>query len=314
MNKKIFLSLVFLFLLPLTLFAEPHFILHFDVNKTLIATDLAGGKSRHDILMDCLAEKYKAKWDERVSQPLSYSAYVKQILLPGPSTDKELKKARTQKIAQFLKFLEANNHPLYDAVKKDYEEASKKLEAQKTMVFPSFYKLMRTLKDKGVAFSLILRSFGTEIDPVASEIEKELSLNPFKKASFEKGVLHTSEGDLKEIGVIYLFFKTNQAVAVHDDWAYWAEHSEKKEFGKPFPLDLTDKTTVSLFFDDNIEPNEKTGKNIVNPIDTKNGASLAIDPLIETHRLIPTDTLQAILDEDYYYRFVSIFLSPNSSK
>jgi hypothetical protein len=73
---------------------KPTVILHFDVNRTILADDPAGGKTLHDVLVHSLADFYKDRWIPSLEKPLSYSEYIKQHVLPGPTTDKELKKLR----------------------------------------------------------------------------------------------------------------------------------------------------------------------------------------------------------------------------
>lgn len=70
--KIIFFSLV----ITTPLFGTPHLILHFDINKTLIASDRAGNKSIEQVINELLACEYKFKWDESVKEAISYDEYV----------------------------------------------------------------------------------------------------------------------------------------------------------------------------------------------------------------------------------------------
>ena len=53
---------------------QGHLMLHFDINKTLVATDCAGGKPDVDmVVQELLAEKTFACWAEQLDSPISYS-------------------------------------------------------------------------------------------------------------------------------------------------------------------------------------------------------------------------------------------------
>ena len=96
------------FLLQSGLYAaeKPILLLHFDLNKTIVAFDTALGRTREDVIIHCLADTYTGKWAPEVESPIPYSEYVKNYLFPGPTTDTELKKKRDETIAAFLQFLE----------------------------------------------------------------------------------------------------------------------------------------------------------------------------------------------------------------
>ena len=95
-----------------------------------------------------------------------------------------------------------------------------------------------------------------------------------------------------------------RAAGFIDDWLFWAKHGEKQQFGKPFPIDMVDKKTVSLFFDDNIDTEEHSEKNIVNHIDLNSEKNLGVYPLIQSRRIFPVDTIKAIEDTSYYIGLV----------
>ena len=284
---------------------KPLLLLHFDINKTLIATDAAGGKSKEDVIIHCLADTCKERWDLEVKIPMSYSDYVKEYLLPGSSQDQALKQQRDQKISQFLLFLKKEKPDLYETVFSEYKKASAALLAQKTLVFSSFYALIDFLKKNGYEFSIILRSFGKEIEQVSSEIEKLANITFTKRGSFQGGLLHVEgDGIFAHVKDLYSFFKSNKHLCIQDSYARWFESGKKQEFGKPFPLDRNDNSTLSLFFDDNVSAESSSGKNIVNPIDVETNQSIPIDVLFQSHELVSVDTIQAIQDRSYFIQQV----------
>ena len=293
---------------------KPLLLLHFDLNKTIMASDAVGGKSSNDVIVHCLADTYKEKWGPEVGSPISYSDYVKEYLLPGSSSDLLLKKARDKKISGFLAFLEKNRPEVYKKALAEFEDALKALQDQKTLVFTSFYSLVEFLRTDGYDFSIIIRTFGPDFDQVAPEIENVAHIRFAEKARFQNGILYVDgNGSFSDIKEIYSFLKKTRNVAIQDDWARWFEHGERQEFGKPFPVDLKDKTTLSLFFDDNISTDEHSQKNIVNPIDVPTNQPLSVASLIKDHHIFSVDTIQAIKDKSYYVHLVKIALQQKGS-
>ena len=301
------LLLVVLLVSPLALHAaeKPSLLLHFDLNKTIVAFDTSLGKTREDVIIHCLADTYTDKWSPEVQTPISYSDYVKGYLLRGPITDPDLKKARDRKISEFLLFLQSTNHPLYEKVRREYDHALAALTSQKTIVMSSFYSLVDFLQKNGYTFSIIIRTFGTDYDRACPEIEQRAHIHFSKKGHFQKGILFVDgDGSLSQPKEFYDVLMKNQHVVIHDDWLWWAEHGETQPYGKPFPVDMGDKKTLSLFFDDNIFTEEHSERNIVNPIDVTTNKALDVFRLIRERRIFPVETLQAIENDDYYVSLV----------
>ena len=304
-QRILFLFYFFLIQTSFGLAEKPLLLLHFDLNKTIVAFDTALGKSREDVIIHCLADTYTGKWAPAVEKPIPYSEYVKNYLLPGPTTDVELKKTRDEKISAFLQFLEEFDPSLYQKARQEFDRALDALNAQSTIVLTSFYSLVEYLKNNGYEFSIIIRTFGTDYVKVCPEIEKTAHIHFSKKGEFKETTFFVEgDGSMTVPKEFYSFLKQNRHVVVHDDWLWWAQHSEKHEFGKPFPIDMVDEKTVSLFFDDNINTEEHSEKNIVNPIDETSGKSLEVYPLIQSHRIFPVDTIKAIEDNSYYIALV----------
>src|SRR5262249_45922940 len=137
-----------------SLFAgEPYLTLHFDVNKTLIASDQAGGKSTENVLNELLAAKYTFRWDPTLHEPMTYETYVKDVLLPKNPKDPDLKSKRQQLIWNFTHYLKEQNHPLQDEVLRIYHLAKDKLSAHSSAIFPSFYRLVEALDAAGQDYS-----------------------------------------------------------------------------------------------------------------------------------------------------------------
>lgn len=277
-------------------------ILHFDVNRTILADDPAGGKTYKDTLYHSLADTYKDIWREDLKEPISYSAYVREYLLPGKNSDQELKKLRTEKISNFIEYLRINNHHFYEKVKEEFELMNHKLSGNKSLIFDSFYKLIDYLKLKNIDFSIALRTFGHDLERVMKEINTVLGKKCFESsAKFEQGILHVQNTDeLHSADQIYNFIKSNKCLGIQDNWKEWSLNNQYQEYGKAFYIDSNDDQTISIFFDDNIIEDPQSLKNIVNPVDVKTGLSLNVANLIQSKNLVVVDTIQAILDDQYF--------------
>lgn len=236
----------------LPLLADPHLMLYFDINKTLIASDRVKGKSEEAILNDLLAEKYADKGDAQEAQKI-------------------------------------------------YTAALEKLHQQKGHVFTSFYRLLQALDEKEISYTIVLRSFGEEVFDVAEEINTLYGKKFQHTGQFKKGTLVLDTGERAETASeIEALLHESLHTAIRDDWNYWKEGEKKSRFGKPFPVSHSD---VALFFDDNIDL-EDDEANIIKPIDVETGELVAMEKLAGQHQIVAVDTLEAILDDNYFIEYV----------
>ncbi len=299
--------LVFLVCISSLVFSAdlPHFILHFDVNKTLIATDEGTHKTIEDVLNELLAEKYISRWDETLEEEISFDSYVRQVLVPGSHDDLLLRALRRKYLDHFLDYLHEHAHPLYEQVFMDYETALAVLKMSQGKVFPSFYRLIDELERRQISYSIILRSFGQEVFAVQKEIENFCKTAFAHQGRFQRGAFHLHTGEIIEnSSTIYELFRDAGHIAIQDDWKHWAMHGLIGKYGKPFPLNLQDSTTISLFFDDHIRPDDPAVKvNIIAPLEASTGELIPIH-LINHKNAIRVDTLKAILDADYYLNII----------
>lgn len=304
---KIILSLFFVFFtfsLPLLSEEIPHLTLYFDINKTLIASDKKGGKSVDDVLNELLAEKYTARWDDSLNEPITFDAYVNKILVPGEREDQNLRKARKLILHHFIDYLHASSHPLYGAALQDYETALAILETSQGDVFPSFYRLLDYLDGEKISYSIILRSFGEELLDIRDEINRNHKEMFLLTGHFEKGKLLLEEGkQIDDPNAAYQLLRRIKHIAIQDDWKHWNAYGMTAKAGKPFYIDRRDRETLSIFFDDNIRKNDSV-KNIILPLDIVTGEIIPIEELVQLGRVVCVDTLRAILDIDYYKNLV----------
>ena len=248
-------------------------IINLDVNDTIIFGGTIGGRSLEQSIILALADYFKDRWDATITEPISFSDYVK-IKFPGSNRDEELKKKRDQEKFAFLNFLEKENHRLKKLASKTQKKMIKKLKLQKGTVVDSFYKLIEYLKANDIHFSIILRSFGIDTNNVMEEVNSNLGMSFFENRNDFRGILRLidvlpEEERLTYLKQVYNFIKTTPNTGIRDDYCYWDSNKQYQEFSKPFPIDNTDSSIVQIFFDDNVKSEPGSSVNIVNPIDIR---------------------------------------------
>ncbi len=307
MFKKLFiLSIIICGAFQLPASAEeqaPLFLLYFDINKTIIAEDATSDKSLEYIVTHQLAERCVHQWDP-CHAPMSYYDYVKTVLVPGPKT-KENKRKRNLILNQFIKTLETSNYPQKNEMIALYNECIKKMEGK--YLIPSFVKLLQTLKEQEVAFRIILRTYGSDIrtGKITQKIEKILDGERFTyQGNFQSGNLKIKGlKTMKKTDEIYRFFRdTHGHVAIQDHWKVWSDDQERGRSGKPFIFDPNDSEVISMFFDDNVNPDPYSEYNIIRPLPL-NKEPDCYAPYYNRN-IFKADTLEAIINPDYYVDMV----------
>lgn len=309
----------FLFIISITAslnfaYSAERVILHFDVNGTLIASDSVENTSSSEEINSLLAEKYVAKWDLNQKEEMTFHDYVDKVLAPEDKNKEEFKKLRKFYLHNFVSYLKTHKHPLYETVNQEYLIINNKLTSQKGKVFQSFYKLITFLESNNIEYSIFLRSFGTDIQNVANEIDSKFNRKFFDaKASFKNGELVTDNGVFTEPLSIYNYLKCQKNLIIQDDWQWWNSHGSSSKYSKKFYLKPQDDV-VQIFFDDNIRRNSNE-KNIIGPIDVDSNAIINIDSLIQSKKAVPVDTIKAITKDEYYIEYVmqSICVDPSIS-
>lgn len=283
----------------------PLLLLHLDVNKTLIAEDQTAGQSLEFMIASEIAEKTVHQWEPNLP-PMSYADYVRKILVPGATT-KEIKEKRKKILRNFINILENSDHPDKNAIIAQYYTCIEKMEGR--YLIPSFVKFLCILKEQKAAFRIILRTYGNDIrlGKVTKEIESVLDGDRFfYRGSFKKGTLKIKGMDsMRKAEEIYLFFRdTIGHVAIQDDWKTWLKDNKRRRSGKPFIFDPADKEILSLFFDDNINSDPDSEFGIVNllPINESEVSSSLLHKLY----LRKVETIEAILDDDYFLKLIKI--------
>jgi hypothetical protein len=279
----------------------PKLILHFDVNKTIVCFDRAQNLTVEQTLSLLFAEQISSVWHSDYP-PMTYKRYVRKHLIKGSELDVTIKKQRHTKYQELWQNLKRSAPHAFEEHLSAFQQAREVLLSHS--IFPSFLNLLTYLSANQIDFSLILRTFGTDLEEVIAELAKYYPQIQFIRGKFHHQQLHIQGHIFEDIKDIQQLFLTSHC-AIQDDHHYWHSHHQEKFAGaKPFPFQL-DHQAISMFFDDNLEQ-----KQIVQVIDLNLPTTTEIDlnTLIQQGLLIPVRTLAAISNENYFITHVENIL------
>lgn len=297
--------------------AQPNItlLLHFDVNKTVIMK--GSGKSNSFVIQEELAGCYRDIWEEGMPE-MTYHEYVtKQKLAPYKGTD-EYRVKVIYEIENFISDLQKRNHHFYDEVKKKHDYYLEKLNSQGNLdIVPSFYKALNWLESikreyKIQDFKILIRTFGKDRNAVVKELRENAHLR-FISAEFNTDGQFTlkvsdypkAEFQSTDLSAIYKYWmNTDQHIAIQDDYNRWAHNEKNWMYGKAYPLERSNKQTVSIFFDDNIEVDKDSKTNIVTPFDVETGQYVAVSAIVEEGFAYTVEPFKAIEDENYFISLI----------
>ncbi|KAJ3586239.1 hypothetical protein NHX12_012639 [Muraenolepis orangiensis] len=198
-------------------------------------------------------------------------------------------------------------------------------------ILPSFFQLLRDLVAQGAEFSILFRTFGSDLPRVLSAVSRtltqgahplfpdlldlKLSVNqtPGKIRCSKKGVVLTrgTERVTTRGGPRDLYRYLGSVTGLggfqdHFDW--WARNSHSLLGGKPLWVDPFDPSVQHIFFDDNIRLEDKD--TIVHPMVflEAGGEEVRTASTSELYDvcLVQNDLLRAISDPEYFTQRVAI--------
>jgi hypothetical protein len=282
-------------------YETPHITLHTDINKTIVVEDIAKGLNVEGCLNSLLSDapEYAYTWSPD-GPALTFRQWVNQRVCTGSDVNTGTKLMREKLYRSFMEQARHHNHPQLEAIEADYAALNQSIEGQHPRrVLTSFSNLIKHLEDRKHSFSVVLRTFGHDLQWVSEELGQD-GLDSFIQGSFSNGALtlggttHSTPADIAAV------FRPAHHYAIQDNYHWWREHGLKADGGKPFPIALNDRKVLSLFFDDNASDQEKPILNIqsIGP----NEATL--DMLLDLHRVVAVDTRTAILNPNYFIEIV----------
>jgi len=271
-------------------------IIHMDVNKTIIALDLAQGKDVEETVNIILTEFTRFAWDSQDEQ--SYYTFltdqVAQEFGQLNRASEEFKKIRDARLRTFPSFLKKYPHLLatYEQEKNDLLHMINRHEMG---IFPSFYKLISWLDAHYPNnYTIHLRTFGIDLNNLIAAIEKNSTLKFAGRGTFKNGTLSLA---IEKKSLSHFFSNTGaQHFAISDDYPYWKASGFQTHGGKPFPIDAQNAELISIFFDDNADDAERP---IICPLQP-DGTIADTQELMQKGIIVSVNSKQAILDEDYF--------------
>ncbi|KAM6256896.1 uncharacterized protein LJ264_008213 [Porphyrio hochstetteri] len=196
------------------------------------------------------------------------------------------------------------------------------------LILPSFFRLLDTLHREGRAFTVIFRTFGTDLPralravssalagqhpqfPTLRDVELPVDLTPGQIRCSKREVVLTRGAErlaTREDGrKLYDYFSSFEGIGgFQDHFDWWARNQFSSQGGKPLWIDPHDPDVHHIFIDDNIRLDD--ADTIVHPqvFSERGSSSPRRAPTSELYDicLVQTDLLEAIADEDYFLRCV----------
>ena len=196
-------------------------------------------------------------------------------------------------------------------------------------ILPSFYKLLNYLQQEHRDFTIIFRTYGMDAKNVLRSIAHALKGNhPSIDTSWDISINFTP-GKMKrfnDVGTIQMelpervngVFKPAEIIdneaemyrilsnfeGIHafvDDFETWQNHKYESSYGKPFWIDLDDKKTHHILFDDNIRV---TDVDSIVDLRMRTGHHTAKD--MQEVCLVQADLLNNINNQDYFVNKVKL--------
>jgi len=288
------------------------------------STNFTFSSIEHSVI-SLLANTTLDKWDKSCEKPISFRNYVNKVLVPGDKSDKTITQKRNETVNDFINWLENNKHQMLGEVKKSYEDCSKVLKdmaKENRHIFNSVYALLKKLKETKTPHTIILRTYGKELDSVIHELEKQNLGIKFKyrgryidqQLSIEIEEKHDDKSkdkteekktELKkftEKEAYELFIESNDHFAIQDDRQKGAERGRS---GKTFLYDQNSHYLSLFFGDTSLKEND-----MVRPCEI---FGHHVDSLSGEY-VLPVVTKDAIIKEDYYLKQYQNALEKAKSK
>jgi hypothetical protein len=275
----------------------PHLMLFVDINKTIIIESTGKGFGNEAGVAALLSTEpeYAHTWGNN-QEKMTYNTWVDTKLFPG--TDPSLKKQRESEHSNFIKAAQEHHHPQSQKINAEFNKLVSSLKAQLSRkVFTSFLDLITYLKNNNYSFSIILRTFGKDLDGTVKELAQD-NLT-FIRGSFQKGNLHLKNKVISDPAKMIAAFKPGKHYAIQDSYDWWKQHNFTAEGGKPFPVDISDKNVLSIFFDDLATDPVKPIVHVI-PVN----AQTNLNQLIKIGRVVSVNTRKAILEKNYFINAV----------
>jgi len=328
----------------------PHLVIHFDVNETIICSDPAGGDTVADCLHKAIAKTLLIKIDDEkegrcilsdgtnlddVQGILSVEdalGYLHSEWQPISGMETYYKSSFKRNVRTW------NTHPhglIFSDLKKYLEEGLKVTpgvslgdslckDGKSHFIFPAFFNAIKRLSEDCRDFTIVIRTFGDDLDDVIGGIDafatgnhplfsdfkdtafemeetwKKLKFSWADDGTFEVSNEHRTINNDDEL--LAVLQNGPKIIGIQDDYQFWRKSGYKPCCGKPVFIEEGTKFH-HILFDDNIhnDPNDS-----IVAVRAKRGGkweALSGQETTEQHgkHLVRVHTIRAILDLDYFY-------------
>ncbi|KAM8930800.1 uncharacterized protein RCH25_006775 [Pelodytes ibericus] len=306
-------------------------VIHLDLNNTILVSDAVTGQGPRAALNSFLSTvtwgrlSKTGEWQWLSHCPsmtppsedaISYYAQFGRSL---DFVDTEMGRGFRDLHARHMQLLEWKGEPdeLFTQIGEDRKGYN--------WILPSFFRLIEGLHQQGRPFSVILRTFGTDLPlvlqavdsafkgrhPLLPELQNvpiSVDQTPGKIRCSKRDVVLTRGSDRistkAQEGAIYSYFSTLHGIGgFQDHFDWWARNSFSSAGGKPFWIEPNDGHTQHIIIDDNIRLSEEdTIVNCRTIVNKETGPEFRAVPTSEVYNicLVQTDLLRAIAEEDYF--------------
>ena len=197
-------------------------------------------------------------------------------------------------------------------------------------LLPAFFHTITELKKRKRTFSIVIRTFGTDVEDVVNALsayaegnhlskyvpvveEMKFGGDNFWNGSYNKesGTFQLKSNDGKmltnENEIVSMFHGDMESIlcfACTDDYPWWNEHSNLPSAGKPLWLTLNEEECLPIFFDDNIHNDADDSIVAVRVRETKeqNFRPLSGEETIKMQgqHLVRVPTFAPVLNENWF--------------
>lgn len=263
----------------------PALLLFVDINGTIFTQPTINAEERDQVILDLLAHTTCTVWQREIQRVISYSAYLKEYILPKEMDRKSRKSLYNMKLLEFFPKLEIAAPEICSKAKERFKVMQEALKTRQ--VFASFYHLIKELKRNKMVFSVIIRTHGSDGEVVKEEVERIYpGFFSFQgEVRGDKKLYIVNQGKKS----MYNFFQ--DCLAIRNGII-----QDTKDFPKKFPIQLDRRNFLPIFFDDR--------ESVIQAYDPVTKTDIDTNVLIQRGHFYRVDTESAMTDPLYLFNMV----------
>lgn len=255
---------------------EVHLVLHFTIDSIVLFDDSSTDQRINELLSDTTSYT----WDATCKSSISFTKFLQESHLTYTRSD-------------FLEYVKKEQPSQYTQLLDRFSKIKARIKTNP--LAPAFARLINLLETHDISYSLILRTYGPNLEKTMETIHSQYNILFPLPMRFQDGVLEDTSCTIFDMHEIYQAFKQIPAIGIRDDYAAWQSHQKEKGFGKPFPIDTRDAETICLFFE-NCSDIEKDS---IAPFDVRTNTIPNSAKELGDHKIIAIDPARAYLSDMY---------------